>query len=291
MCSKKGQVFPNELIGKILVSLNDPKICNDLGFYHPVFEMKYTMLDACHDGHLNIIKYLYNINPSTKYIKNIYFTKSNEILLSSNIELINVANEYNHLEIVKFFYNCEASDKNYDDKFMVKLIMDACRFGNFEIVEYFGSLNKCFIKSIFTDAAIDIAIQKRDYKTFRFLKRFYREECVPTKWALDHVIQNNDFKMIKYLYFHHKIKANHYSIFYASVFADMEILKFLYKYYKARVDNSHHLDCIYIATKYNRIDIVKYLYFKFNAKCTQKAINTAREKNYVHIQRFLEANI
>ena len=123
------------------------------------------------------------------------------------------------------------------------------------------------------------------------MHKYYKNECKPTYWALDHAVRNNDFKMIKYLHFQHKVEANHYHIFCASIFADIEILQFLYKYYNAQVDNSSIFDCIYIATKYNIIDIVKYLYFKFNAKCTQKAINMAIAKKYMDIQRFLEAHI
>lgn len=240
---------------------------------------------AARDGHLEIIKYLFNKGQkctnkaielaSTKGhldIVEYLFKKKQQYGSKSAIDMaIDLASGNGHFEIVKYLFEIQKQSCSSN------AIDWASRIGRLDIVKYLFEVQN----SHYTVNSITYASENGHFEVVKYLFSIM-SPLIETNQAINGASKNGHFKVVKYLF----EKVNHNgtsdSIDYACSNGHLDIVKYLFEKHVIPT-----IDAIIMASLNNHLDVVKYLVEVVKINDLKNAIINARHKGHDDIVEYL----
>ena len=230
---------------------------------------------AASNGHLNIIKYIYeneNVNFNNNNNSNQKIEKIN--LLSGRLA-IDLAALNGHLDIIKWL------DYNKNENCSKNALYNACKNGHFDIVKWL-IINK---KLLFINRrSIDFAAYNGNIEIIRFL--YDNNLRFSTKKAMDSAAENGHIECLKYLHKNLDVGCTSNAIDLAAKNGHLNVIKWLH--------NNNNVGCsnnaMDLAAKNGHLDVIKWLDINRKEGCTTNAIDLAAKNGYIEVVKYLNIN-
>ncbi|EFA77115.1 hypothetical protein PPL_09868 [Heterostelium album PN500] len=218
-------------------------------------ELERSVITVAERGHLNIIKYLYQLG----HVKQLAKT-------------VEVASVKNHFDIVRYIDSMETDSKRF--KFTPKTLNMFARYGEFELLKKIPQHN-CL------DQSVDYAAGSNRLEMVQWLTENKRGGC--TNRAIDLAAERGYFKVIRYLHENRSEGCSPMAMDEAAKGNHMEIVKFLHE----NRSEGCTVNAISNAAKYGHFEMIRFLVENRTERFSSKAVNRAASKGHFEIVKYL----